>query len=115
MEGQWSNPVYAEVNGKGQVIFPGGDGWLYAFEPASGKLIWKFDCNPKAATDYKPGGRGQRNFFLATPVVHDDKVYIGLGQEPGNDGPGVSHFWCVDVTKTGDISPVNDNFDPKAP
>ncbi|HLJ93518.1 MAG TPA: PQQ-binding-like beta-propeller repeat protein [Gemmataceae bacterium] len=115
MDGQWSNPVYAEANGKGQVIFPGGDGWLYAFEPANGKLIWKFDCNPKAATPYKPGGRGQRNFFLATPVVHDQKVYVGLGQEPGQDGPGVSHFWCVDITKTGDVSPVNDNFDPRAP
>ena len=114
LDGQWSNPVYAEVN-KGQVIFPGGDGWLYALEPSTGKLIWKFDCNPKSATDYKPGGRGQRNFFLATPVVHDNKVYIGLGQEPGNDGPGVSHFWCIDITKTGDVSPVNDNFDPKAP
>jgi outer membrane protein assembly factor BamB len=114
MDGQWSNPVYAEVNGKGQVIFPGGDGWLYAFEPTAGKLIWKFDCNPKAATEYKPGGRGQRNFFLATPVVYDNKVYVGLGQEPGTDGPGVSHFWCIDITKTGDISPVNDNFDPKA-
>jgi outer membrane protein assembly factor BamB len=115
MDGQWSNPVYAAVNGKGQVIFPGGDGWLYSFEPASGKLIWKFDCNPKAATPYKPGGRGQRNFFLATPVVHEGKVYIGLGQEPGNDPTGMSHFWCIDVTKTGDISPVNDNFDPKDP
>ena len=30
MHGQWSNPVYAEVNGKPQVIFPGGDGWLSA-------------------------------------------------------------------------------------
>jgi outer membrane protein assembly factor BamB len=115
LDGQWSNPVYAEVHGKGQIIFPGGDGWLYAFDPATGKLIWKFDCNPKGATDYKPGGRGQKNFFLATPVVYDNKVYVGLGQEPGNDGPGVSHFWCIDITKTGDISPVNDNFDPKAP
>jgi outer membrane protein assembly factor BamB len=26
----------------------------------------------------------------------------------------MGHFWCVDVTKTGDLSPVNDNFDPKA-
>lgn len=114
MDGQWTNPAYAEVNGKGQVIFPGGDGWLYAFEPATGKLIWKFDCNPKAATPYKLGGRGQRCFFLATPVVYDNKVYIGVGQEP-DDGEGVGHFWCIELTKTGDVSPVNDNFDRHAP
>ncbi len=113
MDGQWSNPVYAEVNGKGQIIFPGGDGWLYSFEPTTGRPIWKFDCNPKAS-QYKVGGRGTRSFFLATPVVHENKVYVGVGQEP-DDGPGVGHLWCVDITKSGDLSPVNDNFDPKAP
>ena len=112
MDGQWSNPAYAVVGGKPQVIFPGGDGWLYAFEPQTGKLIWKFDCNPKKSV-YKPGGRGDRNFPVATPVVYDSKLYIGTGQEP-DDGPGVGHFWCIDITKTGDLSPVDDNFDPKA-
>src|SRR5262249_30207418 len=42
MHGQWSNPVYTTVNGQGQIIFPGGDGWLYALDPKSGELIWKF-------------------------------------------------------------------------
>src|SRR5213076_1616438 len=49
MHGQWSNPSYGVINGKPQVIFPGGDGWLYAFEPETGKLIWKFNGNPKDA------------------------------------------------------------------
>src|SRR5262249_41430561 len=31
MHGQWSNPVYTVTQGKAQVIFPGGDGWLYSF------------------------------------------------------------------------------------
>ena len=119
MDGQWSNPVAAEVNGKKQVIFPGGDGWLYAFEAKKGELLWKFDCNPKAATPYKAGGTGQKGFFIATPVVWENKVYVGIGQEP-DDGPGVGHLWCIDVTKEPknkdkDLSPVKDNFDPKAP
>jgi outer membrane protein assembly factor BamB len=112
MEGQWSNPTYAEVKGKGQVIFPGGDGWLYGFEAATGKPLWKFDCNPKKSGD-KQGGRTTRNYLVATPVVYDDKVYIGVGHEPDSGG-GVGHFWCIDITKTGDLSPVGDNFDPKA-
>jgi outer membrane protein assembly factor BamB len=113
LDGQWSNPAYAVVNGKPQVIFPGGDGWLYGLEPKTGELIWKFDCNPKSSK-YKPGGGGARNYILATPAVYDNKVYVGVGRDPGNEGAGAGNFWCVDITKTGDLSPVGDNFDPKA-
>src|SRR5438128_2523026 len=112
MHGQWASPTYAVANGKPQVIFPGGDGWLYSFEPATGKLIWKFDCNPKSSI-YKLSGRGTRSDFLATPVVYDNKVYIGVGQDPEHD-EGVGHLWCIDITKEGDVSPAGDNFDPKA-
>ncbi len=112
MDGQWGNPTYAEINGKPQIIFPGGDGWLYAFEPATGKLIWKFDCNPKKS-EFKPGGRGTRSYLLATPVVYQNKVYVGIGQDP-QETVGIGHFWCIDITKTGDLSPANDDFDPKA-
>ena len=100
--GQWSNPAYAVVDGKEQAIFPGGDGWLYAFEAKTGKLIWKFDCNPKDA-EFK-ASRGTRNYIMATPVVADNKVYVGVGQNP-DDGTGVGHLWCIDITKTGDLSP----------
>jgi outer membrane protein assembly factor BamB len=110
--GQWSNPAYAVVDGKAQVIFAGGDGWLRAFEPQTGKPIWRFDCNPKL-TGEKAGGKGKRNSLVATPVVYDNKVYVGVGLEP-SQGSGVGHLWCVDLTKAGDLSPVNDNFDPKA-
>jgi outer membrane protein assembly factor BamB len=113
LDGQWSSPAYAIVKGQEQVIFPGGDGWLYGFEAKTGKPLWKFDCNPKKS-EYKQAGRGTRNYLVATPVVHDNKVYVGVGQNPDH-GSGVGHFWCVDLTKTGDLSPVNDNFDPKAP
>jgi outer membrane protein assembly factor BamB len=117
MEGQWGNPVAVEVKGVTQAIFPGGDGWLYAFEATSGKLLWKFDCNPKAA-EYKGKGRGDKNYLLATPVIHDNKLYIGVGQNP-EDGPGLGHLWCIDIArepknKDKDLSPVKDNFDPKA-
>jgi outer membrane protein assembly factor BamB len=121
MHGQWSNPAYAEVGGKGQVIFPGGDGWLYAFEPDSGKLLWKFDCNPKNSF-YVLGGRGTRSDFIATPVVWENKVYIGTGQDPEHK-EGVGHLWCIDLTQATakgaanpdhDVSPGGDDFDPKA-
>jgi outer membrane protein assembly factor BamB len=118
MEGQWGNPAAAEVNGITQVVFPGGDGWLYAFEAKSGDLLWKFDCNPKGAKPFAPGGRGDRNYLVATPVIVDNKLYIGVGQQPDH-GAGIGHLWCIDITKKPakkdkDLSPVSDNFDPKA-
>ncbi len=97
MHGQWSNPAYAEPNGEPQIIFPGGDGWIYAFKPETGDLLWKFDCNPKDAV-YKLGGRGTANDFVATPVVYDNKLYISVGQDPEHD-TGVGHLYCIDITK----------------
>jgi outer membrane protein assembly factor BamB len=103
MHGQWSSPAYAEPNGKPQVIFPGGDGWLYAFEPKTGKLIWKFDCNPKDSR-YELGGTGTRSDFIASPCIHENRLYIGVGQDPEHK-EGVGHLWCIDITKEGDVSP----------
>ncbi len=90
------------VKGKPQVVFGGGDGWVYGFEPKTGKLIWKFDANPKDAV-YRLGGSGTKNDIIATPVVYDDKVFIGVGQDPEH-GEGVGNFWVIDATLTGDIT-----------
>jgi outer membrane protein assembly factor BamB len=109
MDGQWSSPAAAQVDGQWQVIYGGGDGWLRGLDAATGKLLWKFDCNPKAAV-FKHGGRGDRNFVIATPVVHDGKVYVAVGQDP-DGGPGVGHLWCVDLvqaTAKGKTNPGSD-------
>ncbi len=101
MHGQWSSAVYGVIDSTPQVIFPGGDGLLYAFEPKTGKLLWKFDCNPKGS-EWK-GGRGDKNNLIATPVVYDNKVFINVGQDPEH-GEGVGHLWAIDATKRGDIT-----------
>jgi outer membrane protein assembly factor BamB len=113
LHGQWSNPAYAVINDKPVVVFPGGDGWVYGLEPETGKHVWKFDCNPKTAK-YVLGGRGTRNEIIGTPVIHDNKLYVGVGQDPEH-GEGVGHFWCVDITKSGDLSEeivTDGNADP---
>ncbi|MFQ5670255.1 MAG: PQQ-binding-like beta-propeller repeat protein [Acidobacteriota bacterium] len=102
LHGSWSNPAYGVIGGKPQVIFPGGDGWLYAFEPRTGKLIWKFDLNPKDSV-WELGGSGTRNNVISTPVVYHDRVYIGVGQDPEH-GEAPGHFWVVDATGAGDIT-----------
>ncbi len=117
MHGQWSNPVYAEPNGKPMIIFPGGDGWMRAYNPKNGELLWKFDCNPKGSK-YVLGPKATRSDFVSTPVVWQNKLYIGVGQDPEHK-KGVGHLWCIDITKEPknkdkDLTPVKNNFDPKA-
>ncbi|MEE2777086.1 MAG: PQQ-binding-like beta-propeller repeat protein [Acidobacteriota bacterium] len=102
LHGTWSNPTYGEAGGRAQVIFPGGDGWLYSFVPQTGELIWKFDTNPKDSR-WELGGSGTRNNIISTAVFHDGKVYIGVGQDPEH-GEGPGHFYAIDASGTGDIS-----------
>ncbi len=120
MQGQWASPTFANPGGKEpQVIFPGGDGWLYSFSTKNHKLLWKFNGN-KSTAKYIPMNQrlSERCYFLASPVIYDNKCYIGVGDNPDHGG-GVGHFWCIDITKKPkgedkDLSPKNDNFDPKA-
>ncbi|MFZ9090563.1 MAG: PQQ-binding-like beta-propeller repeat protein [Planctomycetaceae bacterium] len=108
LHGQWSSPAYGVFDGVAQVIMGGGDGYLYGFaaEGKDGKadLLWKFDCNPKDSI-YLLGGRATRNHLIATPVVHDGLVYIGVGEDPEH-GEGQGHLWCIDPTRRGDVSPT---------
>lgn len=115
LHGQWSSPTVATLGGVRQVLFAGGDGWLYSFKsnrgvggtddaPGRGELLWKFDCNPKTSK-WILGGEGTRNNLIATPVVYNDLVYIGVGQDPEH-GEGEGHLWCIDPTKRGDVSPT---------
>jgi outer membrane protein assembly factor BamB len=101
MEGTWTSPVYAEVGGKGQVIFSGGDGWLYALTPDKGELIWRFNGNLRGE-QFKPGSPRGANYLMA-PAVAGDRLYTGTGQQPFDNG-GAGRFWCVALTKTGDVS-----------
>ena len=44
-----------------------------------------------------------RNEVISTPVIDEDRVYIGNGQDP-EQGEGIGHFYCIDATKRGDIT-----------
>jgi outer membrane protein assembly factor BamB len=103
LHGQYSSPTVAVLGGVPQVIFGGGDGWIYSFKADKTKeLLWKFDVNDKDSI-LELGGRGTRNDIISTPVVYDNKVYFGTGQDPEH-GEGLGILWCIDPTKRGDIS-----------
>ncbi len=116
LSGQWSSPAYGLVKGEPlggelvpstapvepQVCFPGGDGWLYAFSPADGRLLWKFNCkaNEQPPVDGEPETKNQ---LVATPVYHDNRVFIAVGQDP-ESGDSEGCLWAIDATKRGDVT-----------
>ena len=102
LHGNWTNPAYAEINGRAQVIFPGGNGVIYSLDAATGDVLWQFDCNPQDS-EWVLGGRGTRNSILSTPVVYQNRVYIGVGQDPEH-GEAPGHFWAIDATGAGDVT-----------
>ena len=134
IHGQWSSPALGEVHGKKLVFFGGGDGVCYAFEalaespadPLRLKTAWSFDCNPSEykefggldwATHYSLGDRRLKkslnkqsdpNFvgmseIIATPVFYKNRVYVAIGRDPEH-GRGKGALWCIDATKSGDIT-----------
>jgi outer membrane protein assembly factor BamB len=114
----WSSPAAGIVNGKPIVVFGGGDGFCYGFDPNPGEVgpdgiatiteRWRCNCNPPdhLSKNGQPIPYGQPNGpseVIATPVILDGKVYAAVGQEPEN-GDGAGCLSCIDATKTGDIS-----------
>jgi outer membrane protein assembly factor BamB len=98
LHGQWSTPSVGMIGGVLQVVHGQGDGWVRGFEAKTGKKLWEFDTNPKDSVWPKT-----RNEVIATPVIHDNVVYIANGQDPEH-GEGVGHLYAIDATKRGDIT-----------
>ena len=123
--GQWSSPSLATVNGRKQILFGGGDGWCYAFDPIPAKegdssflkTAWKCDANPP---EYKvkdgkpikyPNAEGPSE-INATPVFYKNRVYVAIGQDPEH-GEGVGRLLCLDATRSGDITKTGVIWDYK--
>jgi outer membrane protein assembly factor BamB/HEAT repeat protein len=106
LHGQWSSPVAADVDGRMQVLFGGGDGWLRSYDAASGQELWRFDGNPKGAPWNPRPGVLSRGAIIASPAFADGRVFVAMGQSPGHgNAPSLIHAVSPsgrgDVTKTG--------------
>ena len=102
LSGQWASPAYGVVDGVPQVCFPGGDGWVYAFDALKGTLLWKL--NGKAHETPKPDGKpGTPYHFIATPVYAGHRLILGIGaEEEAGSFPG--GLRCIDARKRGDLT-----------
>lgn len=103
LHGQWSSPVAANVNGRTQVLFGGGDGWLRAYDALSGRELWRFDGNPKDARWLPRPGIRSRDSIIASPVIADGRVFFAMGQDPFHgDGPSCVH--AISPGGQGDVT-----------
>lgn len=129
----WSPPSLGVVNGRKLVFFGGGDGVCYAFEalrevpdqPGLFKKVWQYDCNPphyrmragveipyyvgdkrkSYSTNKNDGTYLGPSQIISTPVFHEGRVYVTIGQDPMHGrGRGLLH--CIDASQTGDVSRV---------
>jgi outer membrane protein assembly factor BamB len=73
LHGQWSSPVAAGVNGRIQVLFGGGDGWLRSYDAALGHEGWRFDGNPKDAPWLPRPGVFSRGSIIRVPGTSTDR------------------------------------------
>jgi len=103
LHGQWSSPAAAPVSGRIQVLFGGGDGWLRAYDAASGHEVWRFDGNPKDALWRPRPGVLSRSAIIAAPVFADGRVFVAMGQSPGHgNGPSLIH--AISPNGQGDVT-----------
>jgi outer membrane protein assembly factor BamB len=103
LHGQWCSPVAANVNGRIQVLFGGGDGWLRAYDAPSGRELWRFDGNPKDARWLPRPSVFSRSSIIASPVYAEGRVFLAMGADPSHgNGPSLIH--AISPNGQGDVT-----------
>ena len=119
LHASWSSPAIGEVKGKEMLVWGGGDGFAYGFNPIPVmdedegisilKELWRYDGNPPHFRHKEDGSpikyatfKGP-NEIIGTTVINEGLVYIVTGQDPEH-GDGVGMLSCLDPSGTGDLS-----------
>lgn len=118
----WSSPAIAQIQGKRAVVFCGGDGVVYGFEPlaaagpgapaagapaASLKRLWKYDCDPKGPKEdvhrFISNRKTSPSNIKSMPVLCQDRMYVTGG---GDLWWGKEEAWlqCIDPSGQGDLT-----------
>lgn len=119
----WSTPALATIAGREQVVFCGGDGVVYSFEPLQAtppdgevtalKKIWQFDCDPTGPKEdvqrYLTNRKESPSNIKSTPVIYKDRVYVTGGGDIWW-GKNVAWLKCMDATQTGDVTKTAERF-----
>ena len=110
LHASWSSPAFGKVGDKEMLLWGGGDGFAYGFEPKpvrneeedinALKEIWRYDCNPpeyrkKDGQPVKYATFRGPSEVIGTTVLADGLVYAVIGQDPEH-GDGVGQLSCID-------------------
>lgn len=117
LHASWSSPAYGDIKGTPLIIWGGGDGICYGFEPkpvvgSDGyeilNEVFRYDANPpeyrmKEGKHIKYATYPGPSEIISTVVVHDNKAFALIGQDPEH-GDGVGMLSAIDASMKGDIT-----------
>jgi outer membrane protein assembly factor BamB len=110
LHASWSSPSIGKVGDKEVLLWGGGDGFAYGFEPKPVldkeedmnvlKELWRYDCNPpeyrkKDGEPIKYATFRGPSEVIGTTVIADGLSYAVIGQDPEH-GDGVGMLSCLD-------------------
>ncbi|MDX1385340.1 MAG: PQQ-binding-like beta-propeller repeat protein, partial [Thermoanaerobaculia bacterium] len=98
VDGQWGSARMWRYEGRFDVVFPGGDGFLYGLDPDNGDIRWRFDGNRPPGGEVLTGRR--RNAFVASPTVVGSRLFVALGRDP-EEGSGDGALWALEGSAGG--------------
>ncbi|MEQ1826621.1 MAG: PQQ-binding-like beta-propeller repeat protein [Pirellula sp.] len=87
----YGTPVFTVFNGQAAMVFGAADGALYAVQPRTGKVIWKYQASPRGLN--------------VTPLIDNGIVYCGHGEQNETDRTILGAVFAFDGNTTGDIKP----------
>lgn len=85
----YSTPVLGVFNGQAAMVFGAGDGSVYAVQPRTGKVLWKYDASIRGINQ--------------TPIIADQIVYCAHSEEMIHENNVVGAFFALDGNSSGDI------------
>ncbi len=86
----YSTPVYTVLNGQAAMVFGAADGAVYALQPRTGKMIWKYQASPRGMN--------------VAPLIDNGIVYMGHGEQNESDRTILGAAFAFDGNVSGDIA-----------
>ena len=85
----YSGPTVAVLGGQKLLLTGSGDGWLYALQPRTGKIVWEFQVSKRGLN--------------LSPTVVGETIYIGHSEE-NPKGTEMGAVVAIDGTMTGNVT-----------
>ena len=92
----YSTPFLTVIDGQAAIVAGAGDGSIYAIQPRTGKIIWRFDASTRGIN--------------TPPIVIDGVVYGGHAEQMANDPSTLGAIFAFKASGSGDITNSKENL-----